>query len=283
MDQLSNSELDLALKINRHKVFVSRFVIFCLFFIDLLVMYNLWYRWVLYTSSIRAAGNEQPMPKLQIDFQGYHARHQPATIAIQQKGSLIAGDKLDHYVMIQNPNTEWQARSLTVEFRFPNETIRQVITNLTPQETRLVAVYGFPKTSGVAFIVTVSNTQWKRVNYSLPNISSTLRIEHPKYESNGFLQNYGESVFTIVNTSTKGYWNIPYAIKLYSGTQLAGITSLSLANLDPEERREIKTAWNINPNLITNVEVSIEPWSLIDEQNWYITRENTQPSSGLTR
>ncbi len=281
MNELSNTELDLALKINRHRVFMSRFVIFCLFFIDLLIMYNLWYRWVLYTSSIKIAASEFPNPVLEVDFKGYHDRNQPSPITINQKGSLVSGQNLDHYAIISNPNTNWHVRTLTLEFRFPNETVRQTITNLIPQESRLAAVYRFPKSSGVAFIASISNVEWKRVRYTPVNLTSAIRIEQPRYVSNGFVEEFGESIFNVVNASLKGYWEIPYTIKLYSGAQLAGVTHLSLTTLDSQERREIRAAWNINPNLIDRVEVAIEPWAIMDPENQYITRSSPKPPSGL--
>jgi len=281
MNELSNTELNLALLLNKHRIFMSRLVIFCLFFIDLLIMYNLWYRWVLYTSSTKIAASEFPNPALEVDFRGYHNRTQPAPITISQKGSLVSGQNLDHYALIVNPNTNWHARAVTVEFRFPNETVRRTITNLMPQETRLVAVYRFPKSSGIAFIASVSNTEWKRVWYTRINASSAVRIEHPRYVSNGLVEEFGESVFNVFNASLKGYWEIPYAIKLYSGVQLAGVTNLSLTTLDSQERREVRTAWNLNPNLIDRVEVVIEPWAIMNPENQYINRSSPAPSSGL--
>lgn len=272
MENLTDKELEWALKLTKHKVFLSRFFIFSLFFIDLLIFYNLWYRWVIYSSQTPGYLHDQPSAKNLIDFQGFHERNKPLPIIIDTKGSLASGTKkFDYYALVRNPNSRWHAPQVVLEFRFPTQTFTKTIYNLLPGETRVAAIFARESSLADPFITEIQNTTWQRITQELPhpnNFFSILNVQHTPSELS---PSYAETTFTFRNNSTYGFWQVPYTILLYEGSTLVGVNQLTTQRLNPGEEREMKTAWTgLPPSFINRVEVSIDPTAVLDPNNRYL-------------
>lgn len=271
MENLTNTELDLALKLNKHKIFLQRFFIFSLAFIDLLIMYNLWYRWIVYSSETPGAMHDELNPKQQINFAEYHARNAPLPLSIEQENNLASGvNQYDYYAIIRNPNPRWLGSGTTIEFRFPTETRVVKLSNLLPGESRIAALFGKTSSGSEAFLVEIKDTVWTKIRSDIPSVSDWIAVENPRYEPSDAVPNYAETAFTLHNRSTYGLWNVPYTILLYSGNSLVGLNQLSTTHLDPGEQRPIKSAWTNLPVPVDRVEVRVDPTIVLDSSNRYL-------------
>lgn len=271
MENLTDKELELALKLNKHKIFLQRFFIFFLFFVNLLIMYNLWYRWVIYSSQTPEFLHDQPTHKTLINFAEYHERNKPIPLAIGEQNYLASGTRsYDYYAIIRNPNLRWLGSRIVLEFRFPTETIPKTLENVLPGESRLIAVFGRSSNGPDAFIVEVKDTSWKRLHVDPPVVSDWIRALNPYYETSSLSPDYLETIFALTNVSTFGFWKVPYTILLYNGDSLVGLNELVTARLDPGEVRLIKTLWSGQHVRPDRIDITINPSAVYDEQNRYL-------------
>ncbi len=164
----------------------------------------------------------------------------------------LGDDKFDLYSEVTNPNDNW---ALEFDYRFTyseGETANQTAF-LLPGEEKPLVEYALELTSAPSNVeVEVLDYRWQRINrHAFPDYQDwqeeRLRFEVSDAEYTPSIDldegDFARTSFTVTNNTGFAYWSVNYFVRLYRGTSVAAVTSVSIDEFEPNETRTIEVNW----------------------------------------
>lgn len=182
-------------------------------------------------------------------------------IAITTTNVFTTADKhTDFYARLQNPNSEYAARSFTYTFTYDGGETPEQKGYLLPgaeMDVYALGLAGIESPRNPQLLIT--SVQWKRIlgwsekqrmmlDLPVTDIAVTLIAN----DTRG-----GTAVtFTLTNNTTYSFWAIDVPIVLLQGSRVIGANAIRLEKVESAERRPVTFQWFGAPTNATSVRVS---------------------------
>jgi len=164
----------------------------------------------------------------------------------------LGDDKFDLYTEVTNPNDSW---FLEFDYRFTyseGETEMQT-AHMLPGEEKPLVWYAVELTGAPSNVeIEVLDYRWQRINlHAFPDYEGwqedRLRFEVSDVEYTPSINldegDFARTSFTVTNNTGFAYWSVNYYVRLFRGTSVAAVTSVSIDEFEPNETRIIEVNW----------------------------------------
>lgn len=204
----------------------------------------------------------------------------PQALIPQTVDVLTSTDgRLDFSSSLSNPNGQWTA-TLRYAFRLPDGTQTPWrMTFILPSSVRPLTEIGWAA-SGTAHSaeLTLDWVRWRRLDpqsvgrdyASFAETRLQLHASDIVYARDLVIGStrVGQSSFTLKNASAYGFWAVDLTVRLYRGSQIVAVTTVTERQIRPGETRPITIHWYENLSDITRTE--IEPVLNILDPDTYV-------------
>jgi hypothetical protein len=224
--------------------FFKRLLVFILIVIDLILWGFVFYQvslLLIYQKNHQE--NLKTLSKNLVNFENYHKLVEPKPLSVGQPLVIYLGPDLneptksryDFIVEIENPNEMWFVQSLEGEFTFDNNSIKGVLTSLSPFEKKYLYILNQPieeKIQNVNF--EIKNIKWLRLRPFLKNkleILKQLSIEKIEFIPTTFIENKiipARIKFEIKNNSAYSFWDLKLQIAIYKDSKIVDFNIFSI-------------------------------------------------------
>ena len=191
----------------------------------------------------------------------------PQNLGLSDVGVFANTDnRFDMEVAVTNPNAQWWAE-FNYRFNLSGEDTPLRSGYVLPGGEQHATEVGFKPTTrgGRSATFEIVNLRWHRVDPSMVGSSypdfatqrQALEFRDLTYDTDLTVGNrkVGQTSFTLVNNGAFGYWNLELFVRLYRGSLPVAISSLTVANLSPGEKRPMQIVWLDNPSSVSKTEI----------------------------
>lgn len=251
LDGLSLKKMDFGLWLAEHRAKIMK--IFIIFLIAISAFFFIFstYNYVRYFVTSTSKDDDIAATLLNVVSQ----RNLASDIVAGAPQIFPSGDNYDLVVLVKNPNDKFTAN---FQFCFYVEQ-REVACSsgfLLPSEEKYVLALGRKIDAGapqVSFKIT--STSWQRIdNHAIPNWESYANerlnfsfenIQLAPANLSGLSEKIGlDSLeFTVTNRTNFGYYEAPFNIAFYNGTELVGVNRYIIKNFLAGESRTVRMSW----------------------------------------
>ncbi len=224
--------------------------------------------------------NNQLMAGLESDRPGQISWGEPTVFA-------NTDNRLDMFAEVSNPNPQWWA-DYSYRFTVAGEDTVTSTGYVMPSDVQIISALGFkPTTPGArSATLVVENIRWHRVkpavtaekyeNFKKEHFDIT--AEKITFDPNIKLgtKTVSMSHITLVNNTAWGYKEVELIVKLVRGSQPAAFSKIIIANVQPNEHRDISITWFDAPVSVQNTEV-VTQMNALDDDAYVSTEHFTAP------
>ena len=214
-------------------------------------------------SGPREAQITSHITKNELDANGIQATT-PAPIQTSDVSTFpTTGNRQNFLVIITNPNPGWWAE-FTYRFDANGAQTPERTGYILPNSQRYVTELGWTGAAGSPAF-TVETIQWHRVDPKQVNgdyaafAASRMQIQltDSNYQNDLTIgtQTIGRSSFTLNNPAGYGFWNADITAILYRADTPLAITTVTVREIKPGEKRAVTIDWFENLPGITKVEL----------------------------
>ncbi|MEI6528993.1 MAG: hypothetical protein WCN88_01130 [Candidatus Falkowbacteria bacterium] len=180
-----------------------------------------------------------------------------------------SGENYDLVVLIKNPNDKFTAH-FQYCFATSEKNIKCSSGFIMPLEEKYIFALGQKiQTASPVVSFKITSTSWQRIdthqiadwssyfnshiNFAFENINLALADESGLSEKIGL----DSLEFTAINRSNFGYYEVPFNISFYSGSELIGVNRYIIKNFLAGESRTVRMSWL--GGLSSNIRTEIRP------------------------
>lgn len=194
------------------------------------------------------------------------------------------GEKFDLAVKLKNNNEKFIA-NFNYCFLSGEKEVDCASGFILPSEEKYVLALGQTRSDEGAITFKIKDIFWQRINaHQIPDWSAFKqdRLDFVYQGTRFYTANdsgLSEKIslntleFTITNASAYSYYEVPFNIMLYSGSELVGVHQYLLSQFLTGEKREIKISWPGNLSYVSRTE--IVPNINITDDNVYLKYQGT--------
>jgi hypothetical protein len=177
-------------------------------------------------------------------------------------------NRQDFVVEITNPNAQWWAE-FTYRFDVGGEQTPARRGFVLPQSRRFLTELGWSgERRALTAALIVDDIRWRRVDPLMVErdyakfAESRLQVgfENVTYRNDLHVgnQTVGQTTFTLVNGTGYGFWGADITIVLYRIDTPVAVTTITVREIKPNERREMIVNWFENPTAISKTDIRMD-------------------------
>ncbi|MFA4873648.1 MAG: hypothetical protein WC659_07030 [Patescibacteria group bacterium] len=236
-------KLALAEYFARRKELLRRVVVFLFFLCDVAILAGLWVTYINYSAGVaQHTALEGSLNDTYVDIASYRASHKVLPLEVVQVESVEGAEGYgDIVAALRNPNEQWIADDVQVQFFIGTKRLPAVTTFLLPMETRIVASFRQQFRKGEVPRVELSSLSWWRMQGDPRLDISSLTVQGYRYVPLG--NGTTRLDFEVVNASPYSFWVVPVTIVAWQGQHIAAAYLTTLEQLTSGETRAASVAW----------------------------------------
>ncbi len=245
----------------RNRLFLKRLGIFSLFFIDILILYNLGIQWVLYgVNDIKTYFTEYELTRTYVPLQVLRRKFSPIDIQVKSVTAVFipSTDKIDIIAKVSNPNIKWKIDNLRYRFVVDGNPMDEESVSILPNSTKYLMRFNVQVSSFSPSIrLDILDVDWQRVKDINPmKILNNIEIQDINIKkSNDNLLVEG----VLYNNTPYGFWNVGMVILLYDfDDNIIGTNYIVLNQVGYGEKRRFTAFWPVFYTTPYRAEVSVD-------------------------
>jgi len=244
-DEIPDWKIKLSQFYVEHKVVIKRFLVFMLFFGDILIVFLFGSTLLNYQTGIISDQDfMRSMPVNLINHQDIAANMKPDDLHIGASYIIPAGDgRYDLMAMIENKNKKWMATEIEYSFLVDGEKLELRNSFILPMSKKPLVYFNADRNGTVK--LEMENIKWKRVDdYSLISHKDDFEIESAEFIPIGAGVSFGQAEIVLTNKSPFSLWELGLAVVVYD--QFSRPAALNYAVINKfmyQEERELKISW----------------------------------------
>lgn len=227
----------------RRKELLRRVVVFLFFLCDVAILAGLWVTYINYSAGVaQHAALEEKLNTDYVDIASYRASHKVLPLEVVQIEFVGGAEGYgDIVAVLRNPNEQWIAENVQVQFFIGAARLPAVTTFLLPMETRIVASFRQQFKKGEVPRVELSSLSWQRMQGDPRLNVSSLTVQGYRYISSG--NGATRLDFEVANATPYSFWVVPVTIVAWQGQHIAAAYRITLEQLTSGERRAASVVW----------------------------------------
>ncbi len=245
----------------RNRLFLKRLGIFSLFFIDILILYNLGIQWVLYgVNDIKTYFTEYELTQTYVPLQVLRRKFSPIDLQVKSVTAVFipSTDKIDIIAKVSNPNIKWKIDQLRYRFVVDGNPMDEESVSILPNSTKYLMRFNVRVSSFSPSIrLDILDVNWQRVKDISPmKILNNIEIQdvNIKKSNNNLLV---EGI--LYNNTPYGFWNVGMVILLYDfDDNIIGTNYVVLNQVGYGEKRRFTAFWPVFYTTPYRAEVSVD-------------------------
>lgn len=258
MEHLSDDDIRYSEFYVKHREFIKRLLLFVFFFVDIVVLFNLAFRFIIYNQGlVQQIQTENSLTFSYIPFHTLRQQLAAKDLAITQIDLIpVASQKYDIMAVLSNLNEDWLAEQVKVSLNLDGVEVASQEVFVLPNSEQYLAWFNQVNNSvDPQAQIEIQEVSWHRIrNYSPLDIINKLSFDDPvtKKSDPGYQLNTN-----LINNSNFSFWKVGvFAIALRQ-EQAVAVGYTTLDQVKSGTTRQLSLTW---PNLIlTPQEVKLVP------------------------
>lgn len=249
-----------------HRPLLKKIAKYCSIFLISLIWLNFIINAISYLTNIKRTN--EAINGLSNNYVNFSAAVQPQEIIISDTNIFNREPKkYDLFVILNNPNINWQAAEISYQFIISGENIPIQTTYLLPSQEKFIVQPNVDIASttlpNASFKIVA--VQWRRIKEQVPQINFSFdKVQYLPVEfadSSADSDNYSRLTAIAINKSIYGFKEVKVAVLLTSQNKAVGVGIINLNNFLSGEQRSIEFLWPrkfpYNPATEFNVDTNI--------------------------
>lgn len=284
MDHLNEENIRYSEFFVTHREFFKRLLLFTFFFLDIVIIVNLAFRFIVYNQGIVAQiETENSLAVSYIPFDQLREQFASKPLEVNSVTVVPVGfQEYDVVAKLHNPNPKWLAKKVSVNVTFDGKAQEPRETFILPDSDQYISVFNLRSASASPQArVELVETQWSRVRDTSP-LSIPTQIN---FEPAEFRNNPGEGFqvdAVLINNSLFGFWQMGVHVLALRQGRTIGVNYITLENVRTGAVRDFSVVWP--RNLVSPEQVLFIPSVNVYDQSIYMpfsSNSATGDPSGL--
>lgn len=254
----SDPHLKIASFFERHRIFWRRFLVFVLFFLDLLLIYSLALRLTLYLNgSLAEARLHQALVYDYLPIAQLHREYLAQPIRIELVSQVVnSNGTTDLVARLSNNNPSLLAEEVSYRFVSNGQVLASSQTFVLPQDSKYVFSFGLDL-AAPAPRLEILGTRWRRVDQVLETKArlDDLVISNLDF---GNLSESFEVTADLLNNTGRGWWSLGLPVVVRRADLITGVNYATIYALESQAVRPIRLVWPERLAGASQVELGIE-------------------------
>lgn len=269
MEHLSEDNIKYSEFFVTHREFFKRLALFVFFFIDVVIVLNLAFRFLVYNQGIVAQiETENSLAVSYIPFDQLREQFASKPIQVNSVTVIPIGfQQYDIVAKVHNPNDKWLAKKINIDIVFDGKKLDQQSSFVLPSTDQYISVFGLRSSSvSPQATIQITDTQWTRIRDAEPlDIVSRFSFTQPTFRNEpgeGF-----QVDASLTNDSLFSFWDFGIHVLAFRQGQTIGVNYTTLERVKTGSTREFTVVWP--QNLISPDQVRFIPdINVFDETNF---------------